>query len=130
MKTFKEYISEGRMKDLATDWDIHLGPKATEKQDKEEIKRQKEHLAHKAETSYAQSEREGGGGAARAKGDAYTAAKNNIKEDAMAAAPANSVAGVAGSGDSRLPASQREPGVSKKRTPIFMRLARRKLPNM
>ncbi len=114
MKTFKQF----------------LGPEATEQQDKEEIARQKHHLNHKAQTSYEQSEREGGGGAARAKGDAYTAAKNNIKEDAMAAAPANSVAGVAGTGDSRLPASQREPGVFRKRTPIFMRMAKRKLPNM
>ena len=40
------------------------------------------------------------------------------------------VAAVAGSGDSRMPASQREPGVSKKRTPLMMRLARRKLPKM
>jgi hypothetical protein len=53
-----------------------------------------------------------------------------FNEDGMAAAPTNSVSGVAGSGDSRLPASQREPGVSKKRTPIIVRLARRKLPNM
>ena len=41
-----------------------------------------------------------------------------------------SVAAVAGSGDSRLPSTQREPGVSKKRTPLMMRMARRKLPNM
>jgi hypothetical protein len=126
MKTFKQYVSEGRMKDLATDWDMQLGPKATDKQDKEEIKRQKAHLTHKAETSYAQSEREGGGGAARAKGDSYKAAKENIKEDGGAMG----VAGIAGSGDSRLPVSQREPGVSNKRTPIIVRLARRKLPNM
>ena len=53
-----------------------------------------------------------------------------FNEDGMAAAPTNSVAAVAGSGDSRMPAPQREPGVSKKRTPLMMRLARRKLPNM
>ena len=46
------------------------------------------------------------------------------------AAGAMGVAGIAGSGDSRLPATQREPGVSKKRTPLMLRLARRKLPNM
>ena len=38
-----------------------------------------------------------------------------LKEDGEAAAPTNSVAGVAGTGDSRLPASQREPGVNKKK---------------
>ena len=46
--------------------------------------------------------------------------KRHMKEDgAMASAPVNSVAGVAGTGDSRLPASQREPGVSKKRNPTL-----------
>ena len=34
-------------------------------------------------------------------------------------APTNSVGGVAGTGDSRLPSSQREPGVGKKRKPIL-----------
>jgi hypothetical protein len=47
-----------------------------------------------------------------------------IKEDGMGAgvvtaAPTNSVAGVAGSGDSRLAPSQREPGVSKKKNPTL-----------
>jgi hypothetical protein len=42
--------------------------------------------------------------------------------------PANSVAGVAGTGDSRLPASQREPGVSKKRNPVLKGLFTRKPP--
>lgn len=59
--------------------------------------------------------------------------KRYINEDGGAAggmggAPANSVAGVAGSGDSRLSPSQREPGVSKKHNPIITKLARRKLP--
>lgn len=104
-----------------------LGPEATKQQDKEEIARQKKHMAHKAKSSYEQSEREGegNGGAARAKGDIYTAAINNIKEDGMM-----SVAGIAGSGDSRTPETQREPGVSKKRNSLLLRLARRKLPNM
>lgn len=102
-----------------------LGPEATKQQDKEEIARQKQHLTHKAEMSYAQSAAEGGGGAAKAKGDAYMAAKHNIKEDGMMG-----VAGIAGSGDSRTPATQREPGVSKKRNPLMLRLARRKLPKM
>ena len=63
--------------------------------------------------------------------------KNNptpvVKEDgegAIGAAPTNSVAGVAGSGDSRLPSAQREPGVSKKHNPVMRGLAKRKLPNM
>lgn len=103
-----------------------LGPEATKKHDKEEISRQKQHLTHKAEMSYAQSAAEGGGGAAKAKGDSYMAAKANIKEDGGAMG----VAGIAGSGDSRLPATQREPGVSKKRNPLLLRLARRKLPKM
>ena len=61
--------------------------------------------------------------------------KNNptpvVKEDGGAcacAAPTNSVAGVAGSGDSRLPAAQREPGVSKKKNPILKGMFRRKPP--
>ena len=33
--------------------------------------------------------------------------------------PTNTVAGVASTGDSRLPSSQREPGVSKKRNPTL-----------
>ena len=41
---------------------------------------------------------------------------------AVGAAPTNNVGGVAGTGDSRLPASQREPGVLRKRkTNIFKR---------
>jgi hypothetical protein len=55
--------------------------------------------------------------------------KDYIKEDGMAAVPVNSVAGVAGSGDSRLPSNQREPGVSKKRNPVMMSL-KRKSPKM
>ena len=43
-------------------------------------------------------------------------------------APTNTVGGVAGSGDSRLPASQQEPGVSKKRNPILMGIGKRKAP--
>jgi hypothetical protein len=109
-----------------------LGPEATKKQDKAEVARQKAHLHQMSAKSKEHADMEGEeGGAARAKAVAYAAAAKNIKEDAPAvAAPTVSVAGVAGSGDSRLPASQREPGVSKKRTPLMMRLARRKLPNM
>ena len=62
--------------------------------------------------------------------------KNFINEDGMGggaiggSAPTNTVGSVAGTGDSRLPANQREPGVSKKRNPIMMRLARRKAPKI
>ena len=40
------------------------------------------------------------------------------------------VSAVAGTGDTRLPPSQREPGVSKKRNPVLKGMARRKLPKM
>ena len=49
--------------------------------------------------------------------------KPPVKEEMM------SVAAVAGSGDSRLPETQREPGVSKKRNPVMKGLVRRNLPN-
>ena len=45
-------------------------------------------------------------------------------------APTNTVAGVASTGDSRLPVSQREPGVSKKRKSPVMMGFRRKPPKM
>ena len=57
-----------------------------------------------------------------------------IQEDGGAGAGAvgggNSVAGIAGSGDTRLPADQREPGVSKKRNPILIKMAQRKAPKL
>lgn len=61
--------------------------------------------------------------------------KDFIKEDGMgagavASGPTNTVGGVAGTGDSRLPASQREPGVSKKRNPVIAGMGRRKQPKM
>ena len=103
-----------------------LGPKATETQDRQEIVRQKKHLTNKAKEYHDQSKREGGGGAAEAKSQSFEKARDSIHKEeyvnedgVMAAAPTNSVAGVAGSGDSRLPASQREPGVSKKRNPTL-----------
>jgi hypothetical protein len=48
----------------------------------------------------------------------------HVNEDGMgagavAAGPTNTVGGVAGTGDSRLDPSQREPGVSKKRNPTL-----------
>lgn len=56
-----------------------------------------------------------------------------VKEDGMGAGavsggPTNQVGAIAGSGDSRLPADQREPGVSKKRNPIMAPTFRRKAP--
>ena len=56
-----------------------------------------------------------------------------VQEDGMGAgavgggsAPTNTVGAIAGSGDSRLPAAQREPGVSKKRkSPVMMGLRRK-----
>lgn len=59
-----------------------------------------------------------------------------ISEDGMGAgavggsAPTNNVGGVAGTGDSRLPANQREPGVSKKRNPVMMGMEKRKPPKI
>ncbi len=120
MKSFKSYIEAG------------LGPEATKANDAAEIARQKEHLAHKAKTSYEQSAREkmfGHGGAAEAKAKSYENAKNSIGEE-FAAAPTNSVAGVAGTGDARLPSSQREPGVSKKRNPVLKGMFTRKQPKV
>ena len=46
------------------------------------------------------------------------------------AGPTNTVGAVAGSGDSRLPTSQREPGVSKKRNPVMLSKFRRNPPQM
>jgi hypothetical protein len=51
---------------------------------------------------------------------------------AVAGGPTNTVAAVAGSGDSRLPVAQREPGVSRKKTghnPVMSNF-RRKPPQM
>jgi hypothetical protein len=61
--------------------------------------------------------------------------KDFIKEDgvgagAVGAGPTNTVGAVAGSGDSRLPADQREPGVGKKRKPVMMGIAKRKPPKI
>ena len=59
-----------------------------------------------------------------------------VKEDGMGGGaiggggPTNTVGSVAGSGDSRLPANQREPGVSKKRNPIIMGMGHRKVPKI
>lgn len=59
--------------------------------------------------------------------------KDFIKEDGaggMTAGPTSTVAGVAGTGDSRMPAPQREPGVNKKHNPIMGGIRRRRLPQM
>lgn len=51
---------------------------------------------------------------------------NCVKEDGEGGGM--SVGAIAGSGDSRLPADQREPGVSKKKNPVMMGIERRKAP--
>jgi hypothetical protein len=123
MKSFKSYI----------DAKEKLGPDATKSRDKMDITRQKMNLDRLTKEYHGMSKDEGGGGMAKAHGDMFANAKKNIKEDGGAAgagAGAVSVAAVAGSGDSRLPTSQREPGVSKKHNPVMKGLAKRKLPNM
>lgn len=102
-----------------------LGPEATKRRDAEEIIRQKKHLTDKAKENHEQSAREGGGGAVEAKAKSYENARDNIKEEGMM-----TVAAAAGTGDSRLSADQREPGVSKKRNPIINKLAKRALPKV
>ena len=57
-----------------------LGPEATKKNDSAEINRQKSHLSNKAKEYYDQGAREGGHGAAIAKGITFDLAKKNIKE--------------------------------------------------
>jgi hypothetical protein len=55
----------------------------------------------------------------------------NVNEDGIGATPTNNVGSVAGTGDSRLPADQREPGVNKKkklRTILPLSPLTRKLP--
>jgi hypothetical protein len=107
-----------------------LGPKATERNDKDSITLQKKNLDRLTKEYHGMSKDEGGSGMAKAHGDMFANTKKNIhKEDVvsedgggaagMGAAPTATVAGIAGSGDSRLPASQREPGVSKKHNPIM-----------
>ncbi len=123
MKSFKSYTEY--IESL-------LGPEATKSRDAAEIARQKAHLTDKARENHEQSARErmfGHGGAAEAKAQSYEKARDSIGEE-FSAAPTNSVAGVAGTGDSRLPVSQREPGVSKKRNPVLKGLLRRKQPKV
>jgi ABC-type uncharacterized transport system ATPase subunit len=107
---------------------MRLGPEATKKQDKEELGRQKDHLMVMSKQSQERAEKEGDNGMAgafHAKAAAYARLSQNIREDGMVG-----VAGIAGSGDSRLPATQREPGVSKKKTPVMGNIRRRNLPQM
>lgn len=108
---------------------MRLGSDATKKQDTEELRRQKQHLTAQSSHSHHHADMEvmrgGEGGAARAKAHAYATTAKNIKEDGMMG-----VAGIAGSGDSRLPVTQREPGVSKKKTPVMGNIKRRNPPQM
>lgn len=133
-----------KMGDYASDADYHpeakLGPKATKKQDTQEISRQKKNLDRLTHEYHKMSKDEGGGGMAKAHGDMFANAKKAIHSEevvnedgvaGMVGAPTNAAGGgVAGTGDSRLPSSQREPGVSKKRNPILQKLARRALPKV
>ena len=143
MKNFKEFIKE-KMGEYATDTDFHpeiqLGPKATKKNDNKSVNLQKQNLDRLTGEYKDKSKSEGGSGMAKAHADMFANTKKNIHSEevvsedggaaGMGAAPANSVAGIAGSGDSRLPASQREPGVSKKRNPVLKGLFTRKPPKV
>ena len=57
-----------------------LGPEATKQQDSQEISRQKQHLANKAKEYKDQSTREGGSGAAFAKGVTFDLAKTGYQK--------------------------------------------------
>jgi hypothetical protein len=73
MKSFKEFLDEANVE--------------TVKQDAQEIKRQKKHLADKAQEYQDQADREkmyGHGGAADAKGETFELAAKNIKESSPA----------------------------------------------
>jgi hypothetical protein len=113
-----------------------LGPKATKKQDAAEIVRQKKNLTQKTNEYHKMSKDEGGSGMAKAHGDMFDNAKKNIhsedvvSEDGGAAGGAVGVGAVAGTGASTLPASQKEPGVSKKHNPVMRGLVRRNKPKM
>jgi DNA polymerase II small subunit/DNA polymerase delta subunit B len=108
---------------------MRLGPEATKKQDKEELRRQKDHLMVMSKQSQQRADElgdeSGMTGAFKSKAAAYAKLAHNIKEDGMVG-----VAGIAGSGDTRLPATQREPGVSKKNTPVMGNIRRRSPPKM
>jgi len=118
MKSFKQY----------------LGPEATKANDKKNITQQKRNLDRLTGEYNKMSSDEGGGGMAKAHAKMFSNTKKAIhseevvQEDGMAGGM--TVAAVSGTGDSRLPASQREPGVSKKRNPIIQDLARRALPKV
>ena len=133
MKSFSTFRKQSGI--FKTDPDFEpqakLGPEATKARDKMEISRQKKNLDAFSKEYHKMSKDEGGGGMAQAHGDMFANAKKNIKEDGGAAGAGGgmSVAAVAGSGDSRMPAAQREPGVSKKHNPVMRGLAKRKLPN-
>lgn len=120
MKSFKNFI----------------GPEATKKNDQRSIKLQKKNLDRLTHEYHKMSKDEGGGGMAKAHGDMFANAKKAIHseeyidEDGGAVGGGMTVAAIAGTGDSRLPASQREPGVSKKRNPVLKGIFTRKLPKV
>jgi hypothetical protein len=149
MISFKQFV-ENSIDPVSQDVDSkptnHLGHKATEKNDKRSVGLQKKNLDRLTGEYHKMSRDEGGSGAAKAHGDMFHNVKKNIhheeyvNEDGGGAAgagagtaPTATVAGIAGSGDSRLPSSQREPGVPKKRkyenSPV-MSFIRRKNPKV
>lgn len=56
--------------------------------------------------------------------------KKFINEDGAVGAGAMGVSAIAGSGDTRLPSSQREPGVSKKHNSVLKGMFKRKPPKV
>ena len=92
----------------------HTDTECTPKKDIDKFHRKLDKLVHKSIGKSSVEMKEDGGAAA------------------IAAGPTNTVGSVAGSGDSRLPASQREPGVSRKKkghNPVMMGF-RRKAPKI
>ena len=84
MKSFIKYLNE-KMGDYSSDADYHpeakLGPKATKKQDTQEISRQKKNLDRLTHEYHKMSKDEGGGGMAQAHGDMFDNAKKAIHKE-------------------------------------------------
>ena len=140
MKSFKQF-TENKFASTANDVESnpskHLGPQATKAHDKKSIGLQKKNLSRLAGEYHKMSKDEGGSGMAKAHGDMFNNTKKNIHHEEVViedggaagvgagAAPTATVAGIAGSGDSRLSSSQREPGVGKKHNPLLMSFRRK-----
>jgi hypothetical protein len=151
MINFKQFL-ENSIDPVSQDVDskpsAHLGHKATKKNDDRSVGLQKKNLDRLTGEYHKMSKDEGGSGTAKAHGDMFHNTKKNIHHEeyvnedgggggaggaagaGAGTAPTATVAGIAGSGDSRLPSSQREPGVPKKKyqnSPV-MSFIRRKNP--